>query len=152
MGAGNHGGFGNTYGSRAISLSPTYAGKDNDLKTASKWVKPKDGYTDIIIHGRSDRAEIKVGDNKWVKIDHRVLARMYKGDKDYSKKPIRLISCKTGKDVNGFAQNLANKTGRKVIAPSDTVWIHPSGKLTIGPNARTDSGKWVPFYPGKRGK
>ena len=82
MGAGNHGGFGNTYGSRAISLSPTYAGNDNTLNTASKWVKPKEGYTDIIIHGRSDRAEIKM-DDKWVKIDHRVLARMYKGDKSY---------------------------------------------------------------------
>ena len=151
MGSGNHGGFGNTYGSRAISLSPTYAGNDNSLKTASKWVKPKEGYTDIIIHGRPDCAQIKKG-GKWVKIDHRMLARMYKGDKDYSKKPIRLISCSTGKDVNGFAQNLANKTGRKVIAPSDTVWIHQNGNLTIGPNSKTDSGKWIPFYPGKRGK
>ncbi|MBO4343356.1 MAG: hypothetical protein J5844_01730, partial [Clostridia bacterium] len=77
------------------------------------------------------------------------LARMYKGDKAYTKNPIRLISCETGKDVNGFAQNLANKLGRKVIAPSDTVWIHPNGKITIGPNAKLNSGKWMSYYPKK---
>lgn len=148
MGAGFHGGFGGTSGSKAISLSPTYAGSDNDLKTASKWIKPQSGYTDIIIHGQTDHVEIKKG-AKWIKIDHRILARMYKGDKAYTKNPIRLISCETGKDVNGFAQNLANKLGRKVIAPSDTVWIHPSGKITIGPNARTNTGKWITYYPKK---
>ncbi len=146
MGAGYHGGFGNTYGSRAISLSPTYAGDENKLKTASKWVKPKSGYTDIIIHGSPNHVEIKKG-NDWIRINHRVLARMYKSDAGHSKRPIRLISCKTGKDINGFAQNLANKLGRKVIAPSDTVWIHPSGKITIGPDARINSGKWISYYP-----
>lgn len=148
MGAGYHGGFGNTFHSKAISLSPTFAGSDNSLKTAAKWIKPKTGYTDIIIHGKSDHVEIKTG-NEWEKIDHRTLARMYKGDKKYTKEPIRLISCETGKDVNGFAQNLANKLGRKVIAPSDTVWIYPNGKITIGPNARVNTGKWIPYYPKK---
>lgn len=148
MGAGIHGGFGSTYGSKAISLSPTYAGDENNLKTAAKWIKPKSGYTDIVVHGSPDHVEIKRG-NEWVKIDHRTLARMYKGDKGYTKEPVRLISCETGKDVNGFAQNLANKLGRKVIAPSDTVWIHPNGRMTIGPNARTDTGKWISYYPKK---
>ena len=148
MGTGYHGGFGTTAGSRAIRLSPSYVGDDNILKAATKWIKPQSGYTDIVIHGRPDHVEIKKGD-KWIKLDHRTLARMYKGDKGYSKKPIRLISCETGKDVNGFAQHLANKLGRKVIAPSDTVWIHPGGLITIGPNSRTNSGKWIPYYPKK---
>lgn len=150
MGAGHHGGFGNTYGSKAISLSPIYAGDENNLKTASKWIAPKSGYTDIIVHGSPDHVEIKKGD-QWVSIDHRTLARMYRGDKGYTRNPIRLISCETGKNVDGFAQNLANKLGRKVIAPSDTVWIHPSGKMTIGPSARSNTGKWISFYPRKRG-
>lgn len=59
MGAGHHGGFGNTYGSKAISLSPIYAGDENNLKTASKWIAPKSGYTDIIVHGSPDHVEIK---------------------------------------------------------------------------------------------
>ena len=76
-------------------------------------------------------------------------AKSYLIDSILSGFPIRLISCKTGKNVDGFAQNLANKLGRKVIAPSDTVWIHPSGKMTIGPNARSNTGKWVSFGPKK---
>ncbi len=148
MGAGIHGGFGKTFGSKAISLSPTFAGDEPNLKSAAKWIKPRSGYTDIIVHGSPDHVAIKRG-NDWVKIDHRMLARMYKGNADYSKNPVRLISCETGKNVNGFAQNLANKLGRKVVAPSDTVWIHPSGKMTIGPNAWSDTGKWISYYPKK---
>ena len=96
MGAGYHGGFGSTYGSQAISLSPIYAGDENKLKTASKWIAPKSGYTDIIIHGRPDHVEIKMGE-QWVKIDHRTLARMYKGDKDYTKIRFALFPVKQAK-------------------------------------------------------
>lgn len=148
MGAGFHGGFGGTFGSKAIRLSPTYAGDENNLKTAAKWIKPKGGYTDIVVHGRPDHVEIKIGD-VWTRIDHRALFRLFKGDKSYSKDPVRLISCETGKNADGFAQNLANKLGREVIAPSDTVWIHPNGKMTIGPNAKSNTGKWISYYPKK---
>ena len=51
-----------------------------------------------------------------------------------------------------FAQDFANKMGVKVIAPSDTVWAHPSGKLTIGPKSYIDIGHWNEFKPRKRGK
>lgn len=148
MGTGYHGGFGNTAGSKAVRMSPAYTGDDKDLKTASQWIKPQSGYTDIVIHGSPDNVAIRKG-GKWIYINHRTLARMFKGDKEYSQKPIRLISCETGKDINGFAQHLANKLGRKVIAPSDTVWIHPGGRITIGPNSRANSGKWITFYPKK---
>ena len=148
MGTGFHGGFGDTFGSKVVILSPTFAGDENNLKIAAKWIKPKSGYTDIVIHGTPDYALIKIG-NDWVEINHRVLARMYKGDKGYSKNSIRLISCETGRNVGGFAQNLTNKLGRKVIAPSDMVWIHPSGKMTIGPNAWSNTGKWISYRPKK---
>ena len=68
----------------------------------------------------------------------------------YEKGPIRLISCSTG--TKEFAQNFANKMGVKVIAPSDTIWAHSDGKLTIGPKAYINNGKWVEFNPRKRGK
>lgn len=60
--------------------------------------------------------------------------------------PIRLISCSTS------AQNFVNKMVVKVIAPSDTVWAHPSGKLIIGPKSYIDNGHWNEFKPRKRGK
>ena len=50
-----------------------------------------------------------------------------------------------------FAQDFSNKMGVKVIAPSDTVWAHPSGKLTIGPRSYINNGHWKEFTPRKRG-
>ncbi len=61
-----------------------------------------------------------------------------------------MISCSTG--AKEFAQNFANKMGLNVLAPSDTVWAHPSGKLTIGPKSYINNGRWIEFKPGKRGK
>ena len=68
----------------------------------------------------------------------------------YKSGPIRLISCNTS--AQNFAQDFANKMGVKVIAPSDTVWAHPSGKLTIGSKSYIDNGHWNEFKPRKRGK
>ena len=150
MGTGYHGGFGHTSraSDRAVSLSPSYTGDDADLGKAVKWLKPKEGYTDIVIHGQQDSVQIKRGD-KWITLDHRRLAKMYKHDKELSKKPVRLVSCYTGKKVNGFAQNLANKLGKTVLAPSDKVWIHASGKVTIGPTALKNTGHWIEYKPQK---
>jgi hypothetical protein len=150
MGTGIHGGFGKTIGAFPVKLSPTFSGDDNSLAAASKWIKPKEGYTDIVIHGTPDHVELKSG-SSWIKINHRVLVQMYKRDKSFSDNPIRLIACETGKNIDGFAQNLANKLGCEVMAPSDVVWIHPSGKITIGPNPRVNSGKWMKYKPMKRG-
>ncbi len=100
MGTGYHGGFGHTLraSDKAVSLSPSYTGDDADLGKAAKWLKPKDGYTDIVIHGLQDSVQIKRGD-KWITLDHRRLAKMYKHDKELSKKPVRLVSCYTGEKL-----------------------------------------------------
>ena len=50
--------------------------------------------------------------------------------------------------MNGFAQNLANKMGVKVMTPSDTIWGFPSGKLTIGSKSYSNTGQWNIFIPG----
>ena len=93
MGAGYHGGFGNTYGANisntAISLSPAFTGKDSDLKMAANKIKPEKGYTDIVIHGTEHYVSIKDdGNNNWINIDQRRLANCYKHNKDYKKGPI----------------------------------------------------------------
>ena len=61
---------------------------------------------------------------------------------------IRLISCKSGASAEGIAQNLANKPGLKVTAPTDTLWIHPNGTMTIGKTPTANTGRWVTFTPG----
>ena len=77
---------------------------------------------------------------------------MLKHDKEFSKnKAIRLISCSTGANTASFAQNLANKLGVKVKAPSDTLWVFPNGKMRIGPNRFMNTGHWVTYKPYKKG-
>jgi hypothetical protein len=61
---------------------------------------------------------------------------------------IRLVSCSTGQHESGFAQNLANKMGVPVKAPTDTLWILPTGKMVIGKSQFSNTGKWKTYYPG----
>ena len=90
--------------------------------------------------------------NRWVDLDHRRLAKFLKSDSGYKKGNIRLISCSTGKDAKGFAQNLANKMGVSVMAPSDTLYIYPNGKTVIGPSSTKNTGKWITYKPERKKK
>lgn len=153
MGAGYHGGFGNTVGENrrraSICMSSIFVGKGEgeNLKLAAKWIKEEQGFTDVIVHGTPDYVTIMIN-GKWESFNQRQLARMLKMDSGYKKGAIRLISCSTGKDDNGLAQNLANKMGVPVKAPSDTLWILPNGKMIIGKNQFSNTGMWKIYYPG----
>ena len=70
---------------------------------------------------------------------NRTLSTYLKRKSDYKGGAIRLISCETGKLNNGVVQNLANKLNVTVKAPSDTIWIHFNGKLTIGKSDRVNT-------------
>lgn len=153
MGGGYHGGFGATKGNKAapgtVKLVKPKLG-DNFGKFALK-AKPLVGYTDVIIHGNPKTDLVSVFHNgEWTDIDQRRLATYVRHDVGYKSGPIRLISCSTGDKE--FAQNFANKMGVKVLAPSDTVWAHPDGRLTIGPKSYINSGEWKEFTPRKAGK
>ena len=152
MGAGIHGGFGGTAGYKAIAASPIYVGKGKgeELGAFTKNIKPEAGFTDVVIHGTQDKVAIMHnGDYKY--LDHRRLSTLLKHDGEYKhKSAVRLISCDTGGKTSGFAQNLANKLGVKVKAPSDTLWVFPSGKMVIGKNPFRNTGKWITYKPYKK--
>jgi len=78
---------------------------------------------------------------------------------------MRLLSCSTGEHYNGLAQNLANKLGVNVLAPSDLLWAYQDGKLGIGPAEKfidpdsgqtlirpklPHNGEWRMFKPQKK--
>lgn len=69
--------------------------------------------------------------------------------KDYSGQPIRLLSCSTGKMVNGtcVAKELSEALGVKVIAPNDDIVTDGKGLLRIGHNRLKDEGEFVEFEP-----
>ncbi len=163
MGAGFYGGFGDTKGARenddVITLDSTLVGngRGSALAVVAKRVKKEEGYTDVAVHGAPDSISVfiktKLGE-KEVVLDQRRLAKFLKNDKGYSGGKIRLLSCKTGSVTGSFAQNLANKMGVVVRAPSDTLHIYPNGKMVIGPTPFSNTGKWIDYYPmkGKKGK
>lgn len=132
----------------AVPAGANLIGAGDRLAEAATWVKPQQGVFDVIVHGSEDMFHV-LHNGKWVEIDQRTLSTFIQKN-GYAGEPIRLISCSTGACSTGVAQNLANKLGAQVIAPSDTVWIHSNGNLTIGNSATNNTGVWNSFTPGKK--
>ncbi|MGN1076643.1 MAG: hypothetical protein ACI4QP_06755 [Candidatus Enteromonas sp.] len=113
------------------------------------------GYVDIVAHGTSQTIQIE-HEGHSLEINWRALASLIKHDKTFKGKSIRLLSCCTGSDPNGFAQNLANKLGVKVLAPNKVLWCWPNGVHIIASRSKinksypdlNDRGEFVEFIPG----
>ena len=87
-----------------------------------------------------------------VAVDQRALATFLK-NKGYSGGPIRLVSCNAGALTDGIAQDLANKIGVEVIAPSQYVYIWNDGSLTLSSSISSQyefAGNWMKFLPGNQ--
>ena len=158
MGGGRHGGFGDTSGARRIGVVTADSnlvgnGHGSALAIVAKRVKKEPGFTDVAVHGSPNSISVfrkKVGGGEEeIVLDQRRLARFLKTDSGYKGGKIRLLSCKTGDQNGSFAQNLANKMGVVVRAPSDTLHIWPNGRMVIGPDKCTNSGRWIDYYPRK---
>ena len=123
------------------------AGDAKTLKAVAH-ITPEKGYYDVITHGTEDSFHV-LHNGKWVKVDHRWLANFMKS-KGYRGEKIRLLACETGSDKARIAQDLANKVGAPVLAPSEKVWVYPDGSLSVGKTLQDHTGKWNTFTPGKR--
>lgn len=125
-------------------------GDDLKAKGVLSWIKPKEGYYDVVTHGTPEvvsfrRVNPVTKNAEWVDLNHRDLANLIKSQSDYAGGSIRLLSCATGKCEQGFAKNLANKLGVPVMAPNDILTITSTGREIIGEN---NTGSWVLFMPG----
>lgn len=114
-----------------------------------------EGRIDVIGHGRSNSIEWAINGKNY-SLNHRELAKMVKSKEKIKGKIIRLLSCDTGADENGFAQNLANKLNIVVEAPTKLVWAYPNGKYIVASRSKTNPkvpdlnclGRFKRFYPG----
>src|SRR5262249_6691554 len=123
----------------------TLIGKGDPLAQAATWITPQKGVIDVVVHGTSDAFHV-LHNGSLVQVNHRSLATLIEKS-GQSGESIRLLSCNSGACRNGIAQNLANKLGMKVVAPTDKLWIHPNGSLTIGKTPAVNTGQWVTFKP-----
>ena len=111
------------------------------------------GFLDILAHGSQNTIQINVN-GKDYEISWRSLAQMIRRNPQYLGKGIRLLSCNTGNNPEGFAQNLANKLGVTVLAPNNIIWAYPNGNMIIAPRASNDKKSvqfWMP-HPTIRGE
>jgi len=131
----------------AIPLSIKLVGGQTALIEAAKNIKPLQGYTDVIIHGAPEFFGV-LRNGEWIIINHRSLATFMR-QSGYTGGPVRLISCNSGRFTYGVAQDLANKLGSKVIAPTNTIWIFKNGTLVIGDTPIMPKGHWQMFLPGR---
>ncbi|WP_260300191.1 hemagglutinin repeat-containing protein [Xanthomonas arboricola] len=128
--------------SRPVDVVPgslNFMGKSDQffLNASKRRDVDSDGFFDVIAHGNKNEVEVFMP-NGPVAADQRVLAKLIKGDPSYSGQPIRLLSCETGSCDLGFAQNLANKMGVPVKAPTDLVWAYGDGKIVVAPRRSLD--------------
>lgn len=159
MGSGISGLYKNTRGGRAVPASLDIIGDTNDnYKNYINLRKDVDvdGYLDVVAHGNS--SSVRLTDvNGSHDIGHRELARLIKNRKDYKRIGVRLLSCETGMGADSIAQDLANKLGVPVKAPTKIFWANPDGthfvsekKMQPGPLEpdRRKLGIFKTFYPG----
>lgn len=91
-------------------------------------IKPMNGFYDIKMHGSPELVKIYNSP-----VDANELARIILMRADYSGGPIRLLSCETGKIKNGtcIAKELSNLLGVDVMAPTEELFAHESGRVSI---------------------
>ena len=160
MGAGYHGGFGNTYG--AVAGDAVFESEPTQYfsNIAKRADIDRNGVYDVVAHG--GQAVIQIESNgETIKVDSRIAAKLIQQKADYKRgQPIRLLSCDTGSSNSGFAQNLANKLGVVVEAPTKLVWALPNGRYFVAGRSSSDPefpdltnlGKFKKFYPGGKRK
>ncbi|MGH3404113.1 MAG: hypothetical protein ACRDRJ_16660 [Streptosporangiaceae bacterium] len=106
----------------AISLKPTY-----------------DGYLDVVIHGNeSETAAVIDGREISTSLDE--VTALIENSPSWDHRPIRLMSCSTGKGM--LAQDLANRIGAPVYAPSDLLGVRDDGSTFV-----QYPGSWRRFEP-----
>lgn len=107
-----------------------------------------DGYFDVIAHGEPQWMYVE-NRGQAVKVSARQAAKIIKKQPGFRKaKGVRLLSCDTGSNPEGFAQHLANALGKPVMAPTKCVWALPNGKMWVADRRNIDKGTFIIYKPG----
>ncbi len=138
-----------------ISFMP----KTGDKSLFAKYIANRpdidpNGMFDVIAHGARNIIEVSSG-GKTYELDARQAAKLIRRQPGFKKaKSIRLLSCSTGSNPEGFAQHLANALGKPVYAPNNIIYSHSSGKYWIDRIDSKTKGEFIKFNPGgiKHGK
>lgn len=108
--------------------------KDELIGNNFSLVKPIDKFTDFGIHGAPHKVDFTSRIGQETDFTAKEFADMLRLNSSYPGGNIRLIACQTGKEEYGFASQLAEELGVKVMAPTEDVWIDDTGEMFISDN------------------
>lgn len=120
--------------SNMATASKIYTDKDDLLYINGQKIKPKEGYDDRVMHGTSNSVEYTTNNGQKVDVSAKEFADILKASPDYNGEDIRLLSCSTGKEDDGFAQQLADELNINVLAPTEKLRVDDNGNLFITDN------------------
>lgn len=134
-----------------------YSEDDSWLRSQVLVVKQIDGVYSADLHGSPDH--FSVGDTR---LDGRELSDLIRADSEWAGRPVRLLSCETGRGENPVAQEVADSLGVVVTAPTDLVGNHRNGELFLVAETLDEYGnikrvvpenaRWIDFYPRNEGE
>ncbi|MFJ3700737.1 MULTISPECIES: hypothetical protein [unclassified Streptomyces] len=135
----------------------TAIGYDRSTKVNFDYVRPLNGYHDVVVHGNNQGffepgrvneagSGFSAGDTHPTHI-----ANAIRANPSYAGGPVRLVSCHTGTVTEGAfdvpaAQSVANELGVPVMAPTNKVGV----STRLGPGQTPtifDGGYWRTFLP-----
>lgn len=98
----------------------------DEMPSTAKAVPRVPGMYTVDMHGDPD--SVRIG-SRYLTADE--LATLLEADPHWKGEPIRLLACETGQSANGFAQQLADRLGVTVYAPSDYVFVSARGSIYV---------------------
>ncbi|HET7661684.1 MAG TPA: hypothetical protein VFK66_14935 [Oryzihumus sp.] len=117
------------------------------LGTYARNVRPLDGHYDVAAHGNELQVQVHGTEGQAERLGADKLAKLIVEQPDYDGGPVRLLSCFTGSSPTGIAQQLADRLGVNVVAPSSKLWMWPDGEMAVGLDWKRPNGAWVTHEP-----
>ncbi len=97
------------------------------------------GYLDVVIHGDAYKTQADISGRR-EDLTLEQTAALIRQSPSWDSRPIRLMSCSTGKE--SFAQDLSNELKVPVYAPSDKLGVWDDGTTSV-----LNGGSWRRFEP-----
>lgn len=128
-----------------------FDGSDDEFRAAALDVPPFAGEFVLDLHGTSDSVAVRDDGGNWHEAGAADFAEIVRSSTQWQEgTPIRLFACDTGAEAEGFAQQLADKLGVQVTAPTKPVWSSPDRSVTVSDGEwRNIAGtrRWMPRRP-----
>lgn len=149
-----------------IKLGSKFLNEDDPLFKNADKIKPLEGFDDIVFHGDSTHLIAYGNDGEEWLYNAKEAAEIIRNSKSFHGRPIRLLSCQTGANKDGIAQQIADELNVEVLAPSETLFVDINGEMFITDKEELaeiwnissleerqkirQTGEWIPFKPKKR--